>query len=205
MTQLVKQGKVAVHVDEDGKEKIDEADVPGLRVYLDKGLIRGTKPTLRPRRPEGEEDLAEPGAELRPVEPEPYRPPAQASYGAPPPPRTPQKKPSEITEDDFDLYDDNGKLDPYRCRAWQEFEKAKKLQTERLAAEGRYVEVEKIKPAVDRAMQVIRKGVMAIPTRLKAVCHDLTLEQQSILERLCREALDKAVVNYSGDEEDGGS
>lgn len=141
-------------------------------------------------------------SDLQPVEPS--GPTPVAAIGGRPAPMVimdrPKKKASEVTEDDFNLFDYDGRIDPAQCRAWQEFEKAKKLQIERLATEGKYVEVDEVKPAVDRAMATIRKGVMAIPTKLKAVCHDLTLEQQSVLDRLCREALDKVVIDYADPE-----
>lgn len=140
--------------------------------------------------------------ELKPIEPNGPAPPT--AIGGKPAPMVmidrPKKRASEVTEDDFNLFDYDGRIDPAQCRAWQEFEKAKKLQIERLATEGRYVEVEQVKPAVDRAMATIRKGVMGIPTKLKAVCHDLTIEQQSVLERLCREALEKVVIDYADPE-----
>lgn len=135
--------------------------------------------------------------ELQPIEPggaTPPPPPAP-SYQLPPP--RPRKSARDVTEDDFDLFDFEGKIDQSQCKAWQEFEKAKRLQAERYAAEGKYVEVDQIQPAIDRAMQTIRKGVMAIPVKLKAVCHDLTVEQQSVLERLCRESLEKVVIEYA--------
>ncbi len=150
------------------------------------------------------ERLRSDDGELQPVEPD-GDVPLPAPIGgvrvvSDPLSHRPKKTASEVTEDDFNLFDYEGKIDPAQCKAWQEFEKAKRLQVERLAVEGKYVEIDEIKPAVDRAMATIQKGVMGIPTKLKAVCHDLSMEQQSVLERLCREALEKAVVDYADQE-----
>lgn len=206
--QLIKQGRIKVHVDAYGKEKLDEREVEQMRCYMDQGIVRGRKPrkpsggaalaTLA-KRPNADWSVSEP--ELQPVEPEPYQPPPP-QYHQPPVEHRPvpaRKRASELTEDDLGLFDDEGRLDPVRCRAWQEFEKARKLQAERYAAEGKYVEVAKVKPAVERAMATIRKGVMAVPSRLKAMYAELTIEQMADLERLCRETLDKVVIDYTQD------
>ena len=196
ITQLIKQGKIEVKRDARGREGLDEEEVENLRCYMDHGLVRGRKPSSRAgvRIPS---DWRE--KELPPVEPdEPleFAPAPAPRRPQPVPQPPPTKRLAELTEDDLNLFDEYGRLDPVRCRAWQEFEKARKLQTERYAVEGKYVEVAKVQPAIERAMQTIRKGVMAIESRMKAVYPDMPRGQSETLERLCREALEKAIIDY---------
>lgn len=109
------------------------------------------------------------------------------------PPRLdgPKKKFSDITEDDFNLIDDDGNLNSNACRAWAEFEKAKKLYVERLAVEGKYVEVAEIQKKLDEVMIAIKKGVMNIPSRLRSDRPETPEETIEFADTLCRDILDR--------------
>lgn len=138
--------------------------------------------------------------DLQPIEPDP-EPAPQPSRRGPGRPRTradlppagtpPKKKIADITEDDIQLFDRNGHLDVVACRAWAEFEKARKLNVERLATEGRYVEAAPIKAKIEATMLTIRKGILATPSRWKAIHPEATQAQFDSMERLLREALEK--------------
>ena len=126
-----------------------------------------------------------PAAKMKPIEPTDLDVPTQAP--------TKKKKIADLTEDDFDLFNSQGKLDAVQCRAWGEFEKARRQQIDRLAEEGKYVLAAEVGPRFERAMLTIQKGVLATPSRLKALQPDLSQAVLDSLDRLLREALEKAV------------
>lgn len=130
-----------------------------------------------------------PAAKMKPIEPTDSIAPVGLRSQA----QTEKKKISDLTEDDFDLFNSQGKLDAVQCRAWGEFEKSRKLNIERLALEGEYVLAAEVGPRFERAMLTIQKGVLAAPSRLKALEPDIGQSVLDSLERLLREALEKAV------------
>ena len=130
-----------------------------------------------------------PAAKMKPIEPMDSSAPDGLRSQAP----TEKKKIADLTEDDFDLFNNQGKLDAVQCRAWGEFEKSRKLNIERLALEGEYVLAAEVGPRFERAMLTIQKGVLAAPSRLKALEPDISQSVLDSLERLLREALEKAV------------
>jgi len=92
---------------------------------------------------------------------------------------------------------DDGTYNINQAKAWAELERARKLQVERLATEGKYMEVEKVAPAWERAMGAINRGVMGIGSRLKADRPELPLDVIDLVEALCREALEKASMEIA--------
>jgi hypothetical protein len=130
-----------------------------------------------------------PAAKMKPIEPADSNAPTHS------PPRVPvnKKKIADLTEDDFDLFNSQGKLDAVQCRAWGEFEKSRKLNIERLALEGEYVLASEVGPRFERAMLTIQKGVLATRNRLEALHPGLPRPVLDSLDRLLREALEKAV------------
>lgn len=130
-----------------------------------------------------------PAAKMKPIEPTNT---AELDSSRSQAPRE-KKKIADLTEDDFDLFNSQGKLDAVQCRAWGEFEKSRKLSIERLALEGQYVLAAEVGPRFERAMLTIQKGVLATSSRLKALQPDLPQSVLDSLDRLLREALEKAV------------
>ena len=149
---------------------VDSKDVERVRVDLELGAKFTPKP-------------------MRPIEPGDPDDEARARLEVP----VNKKKIADLTEEDFDLFDSRGRLDALACRAWGEFEKSRKLNIERLALEGEYVLAAEVGPRFERAMLTIQKGVLATPSRLKALQPDLPQSALDSLERLLREALEKAV------------
>lgn len=184
VTQML-GNKLRTYQAPNGREMVDEDEVERAKENL--GCKAG-----RPRN-------------LKAIEPVP---PDYVHPTAPPPPppeikrsrliAVPNKKISELTEEDFNLFDESGRLDMVACRAWGEFEKSRKLNIERLALEGEYVKAAEVGPAFEKAMLTIRKGVLATPSRFRALEPEITQRQLDSLERLLREALDK-VVNEAVD------
>jgi excisionase family DNA binding protein len=170
---------------------IDSGDLrvykpPGQREQVDEDEVERVRAKLRL----GEKNIPN---SMRPIEPGPSSDDPPAGSQAPPPP--PRRKPSDVTEDDIELFDSRGRLDAVACRAWAEFEKARHLNIQRLALEGQYVLASEVGPAFERAMLTINKGVLATPSRLKALQPDLSQSVLDTLDRLLREALEKAVDN----------
>lgn len=92
---------------------------------------------------------------------------------------------------------DDGTYNINQAKAWAELERARKLQVERLATEGKYMEADKVAPAWERALGAINRGVMGIGSRLKADRPELSLDVIDLVEMLCREALEKASVEIT--------
>jgi excisionase family DNA binding protein len=170
ITKLIKDGKLRTYKPQGQREQVDEEEVERVRIELE----LGAKFT-----PNG----------MRPIEP--GDPDAEASARAEVPAN--KKKIADLTEEDFDLFDTRGRLDAVACRAWGEFEKSRKLNIERLALEGEYVLAAEVGPRFERAMLTIQKGVLATPSRLKALEPEISQSILNSLERLLREALEKAV------------
>jgi hypothetical protein len=109
-----------------------------------------------------------------------------------PPPRASNAKVS-TTDDDFSQFlNADGSYNMERCRAWGEFEKARKLQVERMAAEGKYVAVADVSPVWSRVFVSINRNIMGIANRVKSDNPDLDVGIVNQIVYLCREAL-KAV------------
>lgn len=115
------------------------------------------------------------------------------TFAPPPPPPTEKQVPSGL-EEYAEFLNQDGSFNMERCRSWAEFEKARKLQVERLAAEGKYVQESEIAPAWQKTLISINRSVMAIPNRMKADNPDMTLNEVAQLEKLCREALKTAAA-----------
>lgn len=170
ITKLIKDGKLPTYKPPGRREMVDSKDVERVRVDLELGAKFTPKP-------------------MRPIEPGDPDDEARARLEVP----VNKKKIADLTEEDFDLFDSRGRLDALACRAWGEFEKSRKLNIERLALEGEYVLAAEVGPRFERAMLTIQKGVLATPSRLKALQPDLPQSALDSLERLLREALEKAV------------
>ena len=136
-----------------------------------------------------------PTAKLKPIEPDGSSAPNDSRSQVP----ATHKKIADLTEEDFDLFDSSGRLDAVACHAWGEFEKSRKLNIERLALEGQYVLAAEVGPRFERAMLTIQKGVLAAPSRLKALEPEISQSVLDSLERLLREALEKAVDDSTED------
>jgi len=183
ITQLITENKLRTYQGPNGKEMVDEDEVERIKETL-------CSKAGRPR-------------DLKVIEPVPstyVHPTAPLAAPPPPPPvqrsrviAVPNKSISDLTEDDFNLFDTNGNLDMVACRAWGEFEKSRKLNIERLALEGQYVLAAEVGPQFQSAMLTINKGVLAAPSRLKALHPDLSQSVLDSLDKLLREALEKAV------------
>jgi hypothetical protein len=117
------------------------------------------------------------------------------SFARPEPPPPPSEKQVPAGLEEFsEFLNQDGSFNMERCRSWAEFEKARKLQVERLAAEGKYVQESEIAPAWQKTLISINRSVMAIPNRMKADNPDMTLNEVAQLEKLCREALKTAAA-----------
>jgi excisionase family DNA binding protein len=169
ITKLIKDGKLRTYKPQGQREQVDEEEVERVRIELELGA-KFTPNAMRPIEPEDSDTDA------------PSRPEVPAN----------KKKIADLTEEDFDLFDTRGRLDAVACRAWGEFEKSRKLNIERLALEGQYVLAAEVGPRFERAMLTIQKGVLATPSRLKALEPDIGQSVLDSLERLLREALLKA-------------
>jgi hypothetical protein len=170
ITKLIKDGKLRTFKPMGQREQVDEDDVERIRIDLKLGE-KFTPNTMRPIEPDNS------GAERN----------ARSTVPAN------KKKIADLTEEDLNLFDSKGSLDAIACRAWGEFEKSRKLNIERLALEGEYVLAAEVGPRFERAMLTIQKGVLATPSRLKALQPDLSQAVLDSLDRLLREALEKAV------------
>ena len=159
-----------------GREMVDEDEVDRVKEGL--GVKAGRSRDMKPIEP------------AQPITP-PQPPPMQRSRVI----AVPNKKVADLTEEDFNLFDVNGNLDMVACRAWGEFEKSRKLNIERLALEGEYVKASEVGPAFEKAMLTIRKGVLATPSRLRSIEPEMSQSQLDSLDRLLREALDKATTD----------
>jgi hypothetical protein len=170
ITKLIKDGKLRTFKPMGQREQVDEDDVERIRIDLKLGekYTPNTMRPIEPDNPEAERD-------------------ARSSVPAN------KKKIADLTEDDFDLFNSQGKLDAVQCRAWGEFEKSRKLNIERLALEGEYVLASEVGPRFERAMLTIQKGVLATRNRLEALHPGLPRPVLDSLDRLLREALEKAV------------
>ena len=157
------------------REMVDEDDVEKIRARVQ----QGTKFTPFAHR------------KLSKIEPNSSAPP-ESQESRPPPP---QKKVSEITEDDFSLFNDEGKPDSMAIRAWGEYEEARIKNVKRLALEGEYVLAAEVGPRFERAMLTIQKGVLATTSRLQALHTEIPQPVIDSLDELLREALEKAVDN----------
>lgn len=78
------------------------------------------------------------------------------------------------------------------AKAWGELEKARKLQVERLAAEGEYVRVSDIKPTWEKAFLAIQRGLMGVPSKVKAENPEASFELIESIRNECRDALHKS-------------
>lgn len=116
-----------------------------------------------------------------------------ATFTPPLPPPSEKQVPVGL-EEYAEFLNHDGSFNMERCRSWAEFEKARKLQVERLAAEGKYVQESEIAPAWQKTLISINRSVMAIPNRMKADNPDMTLNEVAQLEKLCREALKTAAA-----------
>ena len=154
---------------------VDEDDVEKIRARVQ----QGTKFTPFAHR------------KLSKIEPNSSAPP-ESQESRPPPP---QKKVSEITEDDFSLFNEEGKPDSMAIRAWGEYEEARIKNIKRLALEGEYVLAAEVGPRFERAMLTIQKGVLATTSRLQALHTEIPQPVIDSLDELLREALEKAVDN----------
>ena len=157
------------------REMVDENDVEKIRARVQ----QGTKFTPLAHR------------KLSKIEPNSSAPP-ESQESRPPPP---QKKVSEITEDDFSLFNEEGKPDSMAIRAWGEYEEARIKNIKRLALEGEYVLAAEVGPRFERAMLTIQKGVLATTSRLQALHTEIPQPVIDSLDELLREALEKAVDN----------
>ena len=157
------------------REMVDEDDVEKIRARVQ----QGTKFTPFAHR------------KLSKIEPNSSAPPENQELRPPPP----QKKVSEITEDDFSLFNDEGKPDSMAIRAWGDYEAARIKNVQRLALEGEYVLAAEVGPRFERAMLTIQKGVLATTSRLQALHADIPQPVIDSLDELLREALEKAVDN----------
>lgn len=210
ISQLISEGRLATYPSEGDKRKklIDSEE---LARFLENPPIRqrstrtGIKNgTLRP--PVRRDDMPPPSGpciniKLPPPPPGSSLPPLEPGGSAPPPPPPILEKPAprarigrfSAPDDDFSQFlNDDGSYNMERCRAWGEFEKARKLQVERMAAEGKYVAVADVAPVWSRVFVSINRNIMGIANRVKADNPDLDIGVVNQIEYLCREAL-KAV------------
>ena len=118
------------------------------------------------------------------------------------PPKPQPIKPQKLSEERTSLDDfrnSDGGWDIELLRVSAEFEKFRKLQVERLAAEGLYLEAADIEPAWTRALASINQYVMTIPSRLKSDNPEISLEIVEQLEVLCRDVLKNAAGELKKD------
>jgi hypothetical protein len=184
ISQLVNTGKLtAIPKEGDKRRKLIDSD------ELDRFIAN---PTIRQRttRTGVKNAQAASASGLPPLEPGGLDAPPAA-----PQKPTPRKLPTspKLGDDDFSQFlNDDGSYNMERCRAWGEFEKARKLQVERMAAEGKYVAVADVSPVWSRVFVSINRNIMGIANRVKSDNPDLELSVVNQIEYLCREAL-KAV------------
>ena len=172
ITKLIKDGRLRTYKPQGQREQVDEEEVEQMRKELELGakFVPGSMRAIEPDGSDGDGD---------------QRAHVPAN----------KKKIADLTEEDFDLFDSRGRLDAVACRAWGEFEKSRKLNIERLALEGEYVKASEVGPAFEKAMLTIRKGVLATPSRLRSIEPEMSQAQLDSLDRLLREALDKATTD----------
>lgn len=170
ITKLIKDGKLRTFKPIGQREQVDEDDIERIRIDLKLGE-KFTPNTMRPIEPDN----------------------AGVEHDARSTMPANKKKIADLTEDDFNLFNSQGKLDAVACRAWGEFEDARTKNVKRLALEGEYVLAAEVGPRFERAMLTIQKGVLATKSRLKALHPDLSEPVLDSLDRLLREALEKAV------------
>ena len=172
ITKLIKDGRLRTYKPQGQREQVDEEEVEQMRKELELGakFVPGSMRAIEPDGSDGDGD---------------QRAHVPAN----------KKKIADLTEEDFDLFDSRGRLDAVSCRAWGEFEKSRKLNIERLALEGEYVKASEVGPAFEKAMLTIRKGVLATPSRLRSIEPEMSQAQLDSLDRLLREALDKATTD----------
>ena len=159
------------------REMVDEDDVEKIRARVQ----QGTKFTPFAHR------------KLSKIEPNSSAPP-ESQESRPPPP---QKKVSEITEDDFNLFNDEGKPDSMAIRAWGEYEEARTKNIKRLALEGEYVKASDVQPAIDKAFMTVRTGALNVPDQLKGLHPDIPQEYLDSLQKLQRKMLDRSVAEIA--------
>ena len=220
ISQFIREGRLTVHPCESDKRKklIDSEELarflenPPIRQRSSRtGIKNGT---LRQGAARAlADDMPPPSGPCINIKlPEPVQkahtsdlPPLEPGGSAPPPPpppaparsapSSPRKGIGKVrTEDeDFSAFlNDDGSYNMERCRAWGEFEKARKLQVERMAAEGKYVAVADVSPVWSRVFVSINRGIMGIANRVKADNPELDVAVVNQIEYLCRETL-KAV------------
>lgn len=78
------------------------------------------------------------------------------------------------------------------AKAWAELEKARKLQVERLAAEGQYVRISTIQPVWEKAFLSVSRSLMGVPSKIKSDFPDMSFEMVDAIRRECRSCLEKA-------------
>ena len=178
VSQYLKEGKLEVVVDERGYDRIDCATLERFKA-------------LNPMQPRAPRSDSQKAAGAAPAKPRPA-----PTAGVPPRPPDRRKERGILPERAGQLPDgivlEDGLFNINQAKAWGELERARRLQVERLAAEGKYMEVDKIKPTWERALVAIKRGVMAIPSRIKADNSELPIEIYEELEKLCRETLETA-------------
>ena len=111
------------------------------------------------------------------------------------------KLPQSTTEIPAGLLLSDGTINSSQAKAWAELERARKLQVERLKAEGEVISRAEIEPAWSRALVSINRSVMGIASRLKSDNGDLPLDIIQQVERLCRDALNAASAELQSLEE----
>lgn len=176
ISQYLKEGKLEVVEDENGKDRINKE-------VLERFKALNPMQPRAPRQPKPE--VPKPPAAPKPVE--------QRMM-----PRNRRREreqtilPDRAGEIPDGIVLEDGLFNINQAKAWGELERARKLQVERLAAEGKYMEVDKVKPTWERALIAIKRGVMAIPSRIKADNPDIPIEVYEELDKLCRETLETA-------------
>jgi hypothetical protein len=149
-------------------------DENGVARHIDGGLPRdGQKPRRGPGRPR----------KNPPTPPEPQGP----AFGDPAATHTGLVRPAKGSKVIPNLHQSIN-----AAKAWGELEKARKLQVERLAAEGEYVRVSDIKPTWEKAFLAIQRGLMGVPSKVKAENPEASFELIDCIRNECRDVLHKA-------------
>jgi len=181
VTKLVQDKELRTYILPGKKrEMVDEDDVEKVRAFLQRGAKFTPFAHRKPDNPQSLKQI-EPNGSALIMENNQQQ-------------ERSKRKISEITEDDFSLFDDQGRPDAQSLRAWGEYEKSRTLQIQRLALEGEYVKVSEIKPAYDKAFATIKTGALAVPSQLKALHPEIPQEQLDSLEKLQRRMLDRAIM-----------
>ena len=186
ISQLVNAGKLTA-IPKPGRKRGSLIDSDELDKFI-------ANPTVRQRstRTGVKQATAASASSLPPLEPGGSAPPPPPPIQAKPAPRASIARTSTADDDFSQFLNDDGSYNMERCRAWGEFEKARKLQVERMAAEGKYVAVADVSPVWSRVFVSINRNIMGIANRVKSDNPDLDIGIVNQIEYLCREAL-KAV------------